>query len=208
VREVRKTVFKVIFVFCGDFETYFTQSVLLQDIRVVTLGSRKTLCINPDVSNLGEERINDSCLDLQQNKGNESSKGKKSKGCPFLSADSQREFSDKLLSKVKDWTTYCSATKCYFLSLTIACTLKVMDIEECVGLAKEVGSCSYYASREASSLAELVVLPYNSILHGPTRKSLGIELKGNVVILDEAHNIIETINSIHGASIRNNQGMF
>ena len=29
--------------------------------------------------------------------------------------------------------------------------------------------------------------------------SLGIELSGNVVIFDEAHNIIETVNSVHSA---------
>lgn len=37
------------------------------------------------------------------------------------------------------------------------------------------------------------------------RDSLGIELKGNVVVLDEAHNIIETINSVHSARVTSEQ---
>jgi len=53
VREVRKTAFK--------------------NARVVSLGSRKNLCIHPDVKKLGSEsRINDACLDLKE-------KSKKSK---------------------------------------------------------------------------------------------------------------------------------
>jgi len=46
------------------------------------------------------------------------------------------------------------------------------------------------------------VLPYTSLLHKPTRQSLGVDLRGSVVILDEAHNIIETINAVHSAEVR------
>ena len=35
--------------------------------------------------------------------------------------------------------------------------------------------------------------------------SLGIELSGNVVIFDEAHNIIETVNSVHSAILSDMQ---
>ena len=45
------------------------------------------------------------------------------------------------------------------------------------------------------------MLPYTSLLHRSTRESLGISLKGSVVVLDEAHNIIETVNSVHSAAL-------
>lgn len=52
---------------------------------------------------------------------------------------------------------------------------------------------------------QLVVLPYQTLLHRPTRESVGIKLKGNVVIIDEAHNLIETINNIHSIEIKISQ---
>jgi hypothetical protein len=48
-----------------------------------------------------------------------------------------------------------------------------MDIEELVGLAVTEEACAYYGSRTAAPLAELVVMPYTSLLHKETRcKSL------------------------------------
>ena len=48
---------------------------------------------------------------------------------------------------------------------------------------------------------QLVVLPYNILLHKSTREACGIKLKGNVVIIDEAHNLIDTISSVHSVEI-------
>lgn len=52
---------------------------------------------------------------------------------------------------------------------------------------------------------QLIVLPYQTLLHRSTRGSVGIKLKGNVVIIDEAHNLIETINNIHSNEIKISQ---
>jgi chromosome transmission fidelity protein 1 len=43
----------------------------------------------------------------------------------------------------------------------------------------------------------MVVLPYNTLLHSATRQAVGINLKNSVVIVDEAHNLLETITNIH-----------
>lgn len=47
----------------------------------------------------------------------------------------------------------------------------------------------------------MVVLPYNTVLHKATREANGVKLAGNVVIVDEAHNLIETINSVHSVEV-------
>lgn len=39
------------------------------------------------------------------------------------------------------------------------------------------------------------------LLHQAAREACGIRLKGNVVIIDEAHNLIETISNIHSLEI-------
>jgi chromosome transmission fidelity protein 1 len=39
------------------------------------------------------------------------------------------------------------------------------------------------------------------LLHKETREALGINLKGNVIIIDEAHNLIEAINEIYSETL-------
>ena len=45
------------------------------------------------------------------------------------------------------------------------------------------------------------MLPYNTLLHTPTRKAIGIKLKDNIVIIDEVHNLMDTISSIYAVQI-------
>lgn len=39
------------------------------------------------------------------------------------------------------------------------------------------------------------------LLHRTTREALGIKLEGNIVIIDEAHNLIDTVTEIHSTTI-------
>ena len=39
------------------------------------------------------------------------------------------------------------------------------------------------------------------LLHDEGRKALGIDLKGSVVVIDEAHNLYETVNSIYSTEL-------
>ena len=48
---------------------------------------------------------------------------------------------------------------------------------------------------------QLVVLPYNTLLHAPTRDAVGVKLKDNVVIIDEAHNLLDTISSVYSVEV-------
>lgn len=68
-------------------------------------------------------------------------------------------------------------------------------------LGKSLKACPYYGARGAIHSAELVVLPYQMILHKQTRESLGIDLVGNIVVFDEAHNLIDTVTAIHSVEI-------
>lgn len=43
------------------------------------------------------------------------------------------------------------------------------------------------------------------LLHEPTRNAAGIKLKDQVVIIDEAHNLIDTITCIHSAEVSGSQ---
>lgn len=51
--------------------------------------------------------------------------------------------------------------------------LQVQDVEDLVSTSKVIKACPYYASRKAAEDAEVVLVPYNTILHKPTRDANG-----------------------------------
>ncbi|GIY35770.1 hypothetical protein CDAR_27831 [Caerostris darwini] len=77
----------------------------------------------------------------------------------------------------------------------------VRDIEDIVELGRDLKSCPYYATRHVIPDAEIVLLPYNVILHKPTRDAYGIVLKNNILIIDEAHNLVEALNNMYSSEI-------
>ncbi|KAL9853390.1 ATP-dependent DNA helicase DDX11 isoform 2-T2 [Geothlypis trichas] len=160
-----------------------------KDTRLVSLGSRQNLCVNEEVRRLGAlQLINDRCMEMQKNKhekkSNEENEGKKRRVsrmvCPFYSFEQIQFLRDEVLVEVK-------------------------DIEQLVSLGRETKACPYYGSRFAIPAAQLVVLPYQMLLHEPTRNAAGIKLKDQVVIIDEAHNLIDTITCIHSAEVSGSQ---
>ena len=68
-------------------------------------------------------------------------------------------------------------------------TANAWDLEDLVKVGKKVKSCPYYAARDLKVKAQIVFCPYNYLVEPLIRKSMEINLKGQIVILDEAHNI-------------------
>ena len=77
----------------------------------------------------------------------------------------------------------------------------VSDIEDLRSLGKTHGVCPYYGSRRALGLAQIVTMPYSTLMHRRTRETLGLRLKGNVIIIDEAHNLVDAINNVHSSIV-------
>ncbi|XP_068601664.1 Fanconi anemia group J protein [Brachionichthys hirsutus] len=63
------------------------------------------------------------------------------------------------------------------------------DVEDLVSLGKRLRSCSYYAARELMQGACIIFCPYNYLLDPMIRESMDINLEGQILVLDEAHNI-------------------
>ncbi|XP_073719560.1 Fanconi anemia group J protein isoform X3 [Misgurnus anguillicaudatus] len=63
------------------------------------------------------------------------------------------------------------------------------DIEDLVRLGGKLRSCAYFAARELMQEASIVFCPYNYLLDPLIRESMEINLKEQIVVLDEAHNI-------------------
>jgi fanconi anemia group J protein len=63
--------------------------------------------------------------------------------------------------------------------------MQVHDIEDLAKLAKMRKACPYFTARHIAENAELLFCPYNYIIDPIIRSSVGIDLKGAVVIFDE-----------------------
>ncbi|KAK0668421.1 putative ATP-dependent RNA helicase [Cercophora samala] len=145
-----------------------------ETVKEITLSSRQKLCINPAVARLGSvSAINDRCTELQQSKSKEK--------CAFMpnteNLKQTHQFRDTTLATVP-------------------------DIEDMYRIGKQLQVCPYYASRTAIPGAEVITLPYPLLLQKNAREALGIKLEGNVVIIDEAHNIMDAVANVYAADIR------
>jgi len=151
-----------------------------EQVAVAAVAGRAQLCVNPAVRNLGSAaRINERCLDLSKNKTG--ARGKP-KGCPYLSKRRRA-----------------------LLELKEAALAKPMDIEDLAKMGETRRTCPYYAARSALPEADLVLMPYASLLHADTRESLGVKLENAVVVFDEAHNLVDAVHNAYGAAVTLNQ---
>ena len=99
------------------------------EVKYLSLGSRKNLCINPQVARLGNvTAINEMCLELQQ------SKTPQDKHCSFL----PNKDNEPLVHNFRDHTL-----------------ASVRDIEDLGSLGKKIGICPYYASRASIKPSEV-----------------------------------------------------
>lgn len=119
------------------------------------------------------QAINDRCSELQQ--------AKSTKKCSFVPKE-------ELLSQTHQFRDSALAT--------------IPDIEDLHQLGKSLAVCPYYASRSALPGAEIITLPYPLLLQRSARDALGIKLEGNVVIIDEAHNVMDAVANVHAAEIK------
>ncbi|KAL4945329.1 hypothetical protein BDV06DRAFT_185020 [Aspergillus oleicola] len=148
---------------------------LEERIKHLSLGSRRNLCINPKVAALGNPTaINERCLEIQQPNTAEQQR------CSFLPSKE-----DEL--KTTSFRDHALAT--------------VKDIEDLGTLGKKIGICPYYASRPVINHSEIVTLPYPLLLQRSAREALNISIKDHVVVIDEAHNLMDAISSIHSVTV-------
>ncbi|KAM0905107.1 hypothetical protein ACQ4PT_017554 [Festuca glaucescens] len=74
-------------------------------------------------------------------------------------------------------------------SLQIGGSYEVHDIEDLLRVGKQVKGCPYFAAQTLAEAAQLVFCPYNYLISPIVRRAMDIDIRGSVVILDEAHNI-------------------
>ena len=152
---------------------------LEERVKHLALGSRKNLCINPKVLRLpSTTAINERCLELQK------PSTAKDKKCPYLPSKETKErvdlFRDKVIARIR-------------------------DIEDISNLGRTMELCPYYASRTAIAPTEVLSLPYPLLLQKSAREALGVSVKDNVIVIDEAHNLMDAIADTFSVSLRLSQ---
>ncbi|KAI1727350.1 hypothetical protein Ddc_04651 [Ditylenchus destructor] len=172
--------------------------------RIVTLGSRQALCINEQVralkvSGLVNERCNE-LLSAKKSTGDKRAKeedggmvnnlhctsmtktpiASSNCGCGFAKTDAIEDLADEILSSITDLQ---------------GTTRGLTEI------GHKLKACPYFATRKSLSLCELVLVPYNILLHSSTRDAWNLDIKDNVVIIDEAHNLLQTLAGIHAVEV-------
>ncbi|KAJ6512039.1 helicase C-terminal domain-containing protein [Mycena vitilis] len=139
--------------------------------RTVSLGSRKQLCINEMVRSKSKD-LDEGCRELIAEKGD-----KRCQYLPPLGEDTRMlDLRDQILASPK-------------------------DIEDLAAIGRLTHTCPYFGSRRAIPQAELITLPYNLLLQKTAREALGIDLTDQIVIIDEAHNLIPTLLSLSTARL-------
>ncbi|KAG7479203.1 Fanconi anemia group J isoform X1 [Solea senegalensis] len=128
-------------------------------VPMTILSSRDHTCVNPEVA--PHFNRNERCKDLLE--------AKNGRSCRFYHGV-QRMRDQQTLQKVHGLHD-------------------AWDIEDLVALGKRLRSCSYYAARELRQGAYIIFCPYNYLLDPMIRESMEIDLTGQILVLDEAHNI-------------------
>ena len=81
----------------------------------------------------------------------------------------------------------------------------IKDIEALLKFEEEFNICPYYATHLSINTSQFIILPYNNILNKRIKNNININLQNNIIIFDEAHNIIENILECANIDINNNE---
>ena len=154
------------------FDYYYKNSSIFGDKKFpfsfTFIGSRKQLCINKKINNSINKlnKINTLCREIND---------KKETRCTY-----KKFMYDDCFENNKNFI--CEEMK-----------TEIKDIEDLLKFGEDFEICPYYASHITINSSQFVVSPYNNILNKRIKNNMNINLENNIIIFDEAHNIIENI---------------
>lgn len=192
--------------------------------KVVSLGGRSLLCGNESVvgkaklgtSDINEAWITEQCLDLKKGVTSNASapRGVVQINDKNYNHMKQRTAGDKrkmisTLTTNKGETPSTSTVGCPLLrhqeeavaTLGLHFLAMPSDIEDEALLGKSSHTCAYYATRVSIPAADVVAVPYSTLLSKENREAVGLALKNACVIIDEAHNIPEALRSLKNCTL-------
>ncbi|XP_053729394.1 Fanconi anemia group J protein isoform X2 [Synchiropus splendidus] len=139
--------------------THELKRTVYSTVPMTILSSRDHTCVNPRVA--PHSNRNERCKELLEAKDGNS--------CSFYHG----------VNRMRDQSTLQQVHGLH----------QAWDIEDLAALGRRLRSCAYYAARELMQGAHIIFCPYNYLLDPMIRESMEIDLVGQIVVLDEAHNI-------------------
>ncbi|XP_061389339.1 ATP-dependent DNA helicase DDX11 [Musca vetustissima] len=184
--------------FCSRTHTQLAQvvkevkrTVYGERVRCVSMASRQQLCIHKDLRKITNTAlINELCLDMAKNTNSK-----------VTSCDGDGCAKKKSRINMKSMGKCSHKSQALVQELSELSLAEILDIEDLVSEGEELKACPYYAARMAIQMGQLVMLPYQLLLHKRSRELAGIDLRGSIVIIDEAHNLLDCISDIYSCEI-------
>ncbi|ORM42306.1 ATP-dependent DNA helicase CHL1 [Babesia sp. Xinjiang] len=100
-------------------------------------------------------------------------------------------------SSNEDFNEECLSTECDFRQdvnpLSEASTCFPMDLEDLRAVGTALCSCPYYATSKNIPECDIILAPYVSVFNKCIRQAMGLKTDGNILIIDEAHNIVSAV---------------
>lgn len=148
------------------------------------MGSRDQLCVNSDLDSLKGPAKKQACRNLKVkidwDEQDIDEDYPKRTSCSYY--DNYSEKSDRIIST---WEN------------------RIFDIEELIADAKSHGYCPYYLSKDQSDSANLILLPYDYVTARDIRSRHTELISKSILIIDEAHNVLEKLEDGANISISN-----
>ncbi|GBE62396.1 chromosome transmission fidelity 1 [Babesia ovata] len=76
-----------------------------------------------------------------------------------------------------------------------------MDLEDLRAVGTGLCACPYYASAQSMAECDIILAPYVSVFNPSIRQHTGIATDGNVLIVDEAHNLVGAVTEAQSSVI-------
>ena len=156
--------------------------------KMTILGSRDQYCVHQSAKKF-ESGVNEACKHLCA--GRNLKKVKKDPFDQFSPAQPSGKCQCSFRSGVRSFLENSSNAKDVYGAMTtkLGFNDSTWDIEDLVRDGAEAGLCPYYSAKSLIGDARIIFCPYDYLLDKKIRKSMGIEIEGQIIIFDEAHNI-------------------
>lgn len=86
--------------------------------------------------------------------------------------------------------------------LDLLMSRKILDVEDLFKAGTDSQCCPYFSSRYLVQPASLIITPYNTVLDKTAREAYEIDLSDNIIIFDEAHNILDFVKQMNSVQIQ------
>ena len=156
---------------------------------MTVLGSRDQYCVN-EIAKSANGGVTEGCVALISGRtinstGNIDTSKRSGCNCQFRSGMAEIDpNTGKKTGKFPDKMYYKD-----FIRDTGLKSTEPWDIEDLMKAGRRNDMCPFFAAKMIKSDVQIVFAPYNYLLDRGIRNSLKIDLEGEIVMLDEAHNI-------------------